>query len=352
MKPTLDVMEKERSTLRLIVLLFIGAMLNFFLLIPSIPTVVVVLTSTSQPFPSVSEQQVGYIVAYGLLSVPYCAGATVAFKPKRFVSPLYVQVITFVLASSPLFYYLFANAAYASIDQLVQVLGRIAYGLGAFLLVIGLYQEISVRWLVGVSNEGYDPKTFILQKDFGKMKDFFLNSDFLKSWELKIIENANDRMVVRAKRSLRNSTVMVLTHDEGGNHSILATCAFRATRDVVKKDGPASRRRDRIVNAIRDEFDCPYWDTDLNNRASSRAERITLEGTEARWAKIGGLPRPYMGIVLGIIGVLALATLVQLFFYSNLELYLIIISSTFVSAFVELAPPLLKALRAQTLEQD
>lgn len=89
-------MESEGTTIRYIVLMFLGAGINFTVgFVVMFSGITALIQSPVQTLTSTLPQTVSLLVTcYFVIGIIYSTSASLSFYPKRIVSPLYVQITT------------------------------------------------------------------------------------------------------------------------------------------------------------------------------------------------------------------------------------------------------------------
>jgi hypothetical protein len=214
---------------------------------------------TAQTFSSLSEDYSkifppgSYILtAYLMIPIIYCIFATLFFKPKRLISPLNVQIGTYILYSALIIYNTF------SLNMNPEFYTDLVLGLvfvGFVILGIGMFQFFVVRWVVGLNYDSSDRITYHVNM---KPQDVanILGKNFKRTWKFTYrkeeSENEKPAWYLKIKDTFSNYVLVGIgSMVEEPEKCIIATVAFQSDRIVwVQKSKTATEERESIINDI------------------------------------------------------------------------------------------------------
>jgi len=193
------------------------------------------------------------IVVYLLLPIIYCIILSLLFVPKKIVNPLHIQVGAFALYSTFLINYYLNN--YSNPETFQNIFGILVI-IAMYIIMIGFFQFISVRWVVGLIYEGCDRKTFIINgspkeimKNLGKE---FLRTRNFKKPMTKLEKTDNPITILRYEDASRNNITFAFgSLQEVKNKCILSTVAFHKSISLISKSLTATAIRDAIIRDIK-----------------------------------------------------------------------------------------------------
>lgn len=167
-------------------------------------------------------------IGYVLLTIIYCTTFSILFRPKRIVSPVNVQIGTGIAVSFIVFYGMVAAMKATTMYQTLIFLGNLTlamFFLTLFLVVIGAFQLIFVRWLVGLNLVGMDRKSYSIDGDVEAVdkaiREFLAFRGYVRRSDIE------KEILYRRPSSLSEQVILTLGQDPKNKHnSILATVAF------------------------------------------------------------------------------------------------------------------------------
>lgn len=254
--PPLEKLRKQSLPTALFFITIVIVPLQVCFLLSMITEGAISSLSTSKPQLIFPDNIVTAFV-YCILPIIYCIIVSLwLFRPKRLVSPLFVQIGTMVVLSMYLIEHAFSSNSlvfstpigYSNLTQDLIFMALLA-------IAVGFTQEIIVKWVVALNFDSVDRKSFRVEMN---------PTDFLKlTWEtLHDVWEFNRR---RDNPKAKTSIIWVLkTHDRSGNsviltigsvqgnqsESIVATVAYHASAYGISTSKTASEMTDSIIRDV------------------------------------------------------------------------------------------------------
>lgn len=237
------------------------------------------------------------LIGYFAVPIILCTVFSIVFQPKRIVSPINVQIGTSVGISMILLYN-WGTAQFTGASQAQNELGILAAGLiilSVVLVVVGLFQFIIVRSLVGINLVSTDRKSYSIDGNVEAIDKVIRKFLDLRGYTRELgIEG--EIMYERNQIPFSEKVILALGPDpRNKNHSILATVAFHKGPFNIKEATVASDIRDSIIFEMSARLLSNEMSFDLNeiknyefvDPVSAWAYTVACEPTVSRIAKIG-----------------------------------------------------------------
>jgi hypothetical protein len=190
-------------------------------------------------------------IGYFILTIVYCALASIFFNPKRIVSPINVQIGTGTTLSIMFIYDTLKTMKPTTEAEAWQIVGNMAgtiFFLIIVLFLVGAFQFFAVRWLVGSNLVGMDRKSYSIDGDYGTIDRLL---DFLSVRDLRRQTDIENKIIYKMPRTYASQVLLVLGPDpKNEHHSILATVAYRKGTYSFEKSEYAATLRDSIIAEI------------------------------------------------------------------------------------------------------
>jgi len=332
----------ESTTVRLGLLTLVGMVIELVLALPVMSYAVTLLTVPTQVVASnvalitITLGAYPFILGYTLFPIVYCTLVSFLAIPRRLISPLNIQIGTFVfgtiivldkaLFSTPYF----GTLPSVQITNLATVLTVYLVVAGVFTVTLGFVQTIAVRFLIGLNLEDLDPVSYRINASLS-----FLNTQMDKNFRdsFNLSKQTDDDGIVIMKGNNDALSIVLCIKEFRDEISekvdcILATVAYESRFTVVTKTEAASTWRDSFVWALRGKSMRQYATIEfvrletLDDPASMRAYNLAKEPTEGR-VRIGlqflsGLPKELKsGIIVTVIAWLAIFFIWAIQYLSN-----------------------------------
>lgn len=319
-------LSKEDKTMRLLALTVFGVALeaivgNAFILnaYDTLTFANFVSTSTSTTF--IPAYTMPLLAVYVLLPVPYCWLASRSFKPKRIVSPLNIQIMSFttIVVGYILINIIYVmNYSFANFNLVLFLDNVLSVGLslGALLLFVGFFQDQVVRFLLGLNGtaDDIDLKAWPVEVPFSEISDT-LDSEFLHHYGLRLKKRDEKVLLLRLRTRDKRKVVLGFAPDPSDAFkSILAACGYGQGSYSIYRLDTASEMRDRAVKDLqyrltenregKSFFDKPLKET--TDLASEEVRDFALEVTETGTSSLARVRRSIL-LTIGLpMAVLAL----------------------------------------------
>lgn len=187
---------------------------------------------------------------YIVVSLIYCLAVSLAFKPKRIVSPLLTQGLTvafmtieFVIPFT-MYTYLLHN------QQAVENALGILILASAMLILVGFIQTELIRRWVGLNEplEEIDKHIVSFDIDFKKMKEIMLSDEFLSLGGFKRKKNkSHEQLILESSSRDSEKLVFVLSADKKDERSYLAGIPYQISYNTISKSAKASAWMESII---------------------------------------------------------------------------------------------------------
>jgi len=348
-------MKEQRTTIRSIVLIFLGAGINFtFGYAVMLSSLNAMIQSPLQTIASnIPQTTVLLAIVYFLVGIIYSTCTSLAFQPKRIISPIYNQIITASFVPVLVIYILATVPRNPPMDLVTgsgTTLGLFILSLVIFLLA-GIGQTFVVKSLVGLNGTKEDVNSFGLIIN-GKFSDV-----------LKALKKPDVREVLRIPKeedSKRGERSYVFRTPDGSNEQLfiaviedsqdntktqLATVSYRQTYYGIGKTGSLMEkvRKETIERALKDAA-LTFKDDNSDSLARLLAYTHGLAITESKLLGLKSMPPHSKAILIGLILMIAIVTGVWKVGYITLETYETFLIFAGFSALFDLLP-LLKSKR-------
>lgn len=265
------------------------------------------------------EPQTPLLIGYFIITIAFSIPASLSFKPKRIVSPLYIQIITGVFILGIISNYLILNANLFS-ERAIQNALVSTLLIVVTMIVTGFVQTEIVKRVVGLNGilNDLDRKTYRLSTDFQKISSEMRKKPFLNLSDFKIIEFDNNTLVLASKSYVHEKLVLVASEDpKKPLETILATVSYEVKHESITKSENASAIMKSVVmyliNTIKNlEPSIQIVEESLENEISNKASVYALSPTRSKFAGLRGTPRYYIFVTI-FIAVVGIATTIAYF---------------------------------------
>lgn len=305
-------LESEASIIRYVVLVLLGAGINFtigFGVVFSSLTALVqspsqALTSTGLPT-SVAI----LVVCYFIIGIIYSTSVSLAFQPKRIISPLYIQITTSSFVPILIVYLLLTVPSTIAVDWSAISGIAIFLFLVSFLMffVAGIGQIMIVRYLVGLNGTKENINSFGLVIN-GKLEDVLkvLKSD--GSQEALYLSKRDERktgehsFVFRTPRGTRKQLFIAIIADPNDNKKTqLATVSYVQTYYGIMKTGDLIKEeRKHTIKSALEKAGMTFSDDETDSLARYMAYDHGLSITESKLLTLRSYPPYSKAILVGI----------------------------------------------------
>lgn len=315
MEPTQKI-ERQYTLVGLVVFTFVGIVIQVLFLTEQLIAAPNQLNSPS-PVISLIPTDVLSAVAYLLWPVLYCSVVSLIPKPKRIVSPLYIQIGTVSLS-------LLIIANYAINSQMITT-PVFTENLLAFLFVwmlvlgfAGFFQLVVVRWVVGLNSEDLDNRmTYLINGELEIVRKAF-NKDFLDVYPFKRVRGVKN-IIMRKLHEPTGDTVILALGENPNNpkESLLATVPFKQSLYSISNSKKARNIRDAAVGFLEKQipprkppikFKPRETDDVISEKAYAHALSPSQPKIEAGVSFLQEIPRYYAYLILFTLIALVVAT--------------------------------------------
>ncbi len=334
-----------------------GAVLESLILLPAIPEVPSFIQAILQntgitPPPS----QWVYLMLYYAIPIIYSIPASLAFTPKRVVSPLNI-----LMGASSLYSIYLASSLVQSYPYfLVFEYGAIIWLLFfAVALIVGIPEAWLVRLLVGLNGDmdslsmGSNParKTYIVPVPFQKVVEIIFNPTNLDVWDMPKPRRKKNEVILQSYSSYEHQKLFIVRPHDSDN-TIIASVAFEKRFYSIYQSEVASRRRDRLVQDIYDQLHLPMEGVvGTEDSVSLKAVEKVLSPTHSVFAPISEASKFLLGIVILTAVLLAISS-AEFFIHPNNGFWASSILLIVIAFVVELAPSVKEYLESRAAESE
>lgn len=193
-------------------------------------------------------------IAYLALPIIYCTIVSLLFQPKRLVSPLNIQIITFATIS---IYLILSETTKTPLDLAFFLAALLFFCFfGALAISVGSFQYLAVRWVIGLDFEdNLDCITYSVNADYKTMATKVLHEDFLKTWKFNRTRGIRKILLYKLHRNSGETIVLALSPDpKDESKSILATVAYQQKFSAICGWKIASNLRNDLVKVLREDL--------------------------------------------------------------------------------------------------
>jgi hypothetical protein len=347
-------LRRQDYELRHWMLIIIGAIIEIFILIPIV-----------SPFFNGLLQPAGqliflYAALLAVLTFLYSLTASLAFSPKRIVSPLLIQmmsavgIILFILTTQlrPI---LLSQYAVEGISYMTVLGNIIVFGiLGLPLLaVLGFVQTELVRRLVGL-NGGLDDigrKTYVLPVAYDKVRDVLTDEVFYSAYDLPKPKEEKGFLIVETSRSSTYQIIMVLRMKDETS-SILSTATYEKKYYSIIRSKLFEGIRDKIVEDIAEKLSIKAEVRETSDPATVKAAKLALGITETPLASMRNIPRFYV-VALILTAFVGIGLTVYFYVFNHDQnLYISSLVLIAVAVIIELLPTMRESWKEKRTEDE
>ncbi len=303
-----NVMKREDILIRLAVLIFIGAGLNACLIIFAVQQIREHGTEPKEiPFITTSPE---LTILYLGVGICYSLATSLTFKPKRIVSPFYIQLVTAtILITATITFEYFKISDIVLAQDFIEntlILFLLAYGCLAF---AGHLQRWIVRRLLGVNGtrDNIHEKTYCMNVNFSHISKILSQKDFLKKngWIVKV--KSEDTIVLQTTNEMQEKHTLALVSD-GKNEN---NCFLTLTSYLIKFDW--LRTPDSVIDhegimggierlVKKDNESMNLVEIDKDQRSTHLALEYTLKVTKSPFGELANYPKRHI-IVVGFLSI-------------------------------------------------
>jgi len=252
--------DSTSSQSRVVIATLVGIGIETAIVAPILMVLYTILYRSSYIYAFVVTELEWMIVVTLCVIVPVVYSAIVSprLRPKRIVSPLTIQVSTVAIVGATVLVILIIKIVGLRITNMIDYLiflGILGVGwLLAFALfgLLGFWQTLVVRWLVGLNEGKPNDATYTVDVAFEVVRAHATKSEFCDFWGLKLQDHSPE-IVLKSRFStgatLKSDVVLVIA-PLGQNKTLIHGSAFaEELYDVAESDG-VSLRRDRIIDSL------------------------------------------------------------------------------------------------------
>jgi len=317
MMSILEVMKREDTLIRLVVLIFVGGGLNTLLIVFSLLEITrhpdVLFSNTGQiPFITTSPE---LTISYVGIGIIYSTAVSLSFTPKRIVSPLYVQVTTATILVTIIYSNILVNNPPALTDSFLG--GTIAvimiiYGILSFL---GFLQGWIIKKMIGVngSKENIDYQTFLINLKFEEVRKTITDRQFLYNHNFIQKGKFTDKIILQTRNSSHEKhTLVVIPHPEKQDYVILCITSYVIQYDWLRKPTTTYERESllgtlqRLLKSPTDDAVDVKFDTDVDDKVCTNiALSQSLEVTASPFSKVRNYQKRHV-IVISLLLIIGL----------------------------------------------
>ncbi|MCL5067721.1 MAG: hypothetical protein M1368_05130 [Thaumarchaeota archaeon] len=301
-----DKLRRETSIVRLLVLLVIGVFIQYLIIAADIyPVARSVVFSPEIPIPN----NVLQLIAYLVVTIVYTTTLSSLLKPKRIISPLYIQVTTSTIALIIMGAYLYqiAPAYLSGLSTTSYTIIQENYVITAFAAIfsasiLGAGQNLLVRWLVGLNGDeddidvrsfrftGTDIKTFaklLINDPYLRHNGLFRRTFKKGIFYMRTFRNDRDRIILLAGPAPNQPSNSPQTHA-----ITLATVACKLGAYTIRKDPNISEDRDNVVRHIQQkvaQLGYEMKEANNDNDVATIASKLALSEAQSRFTELKNL---------------------------------------------------------------
>ena len=242
------------SITRLTVLTFVGAVLMNMVFIAlfweNLKTSVII--GRASPDPAILQN----ILIYFVICFIYCFLSSISFTPKRMISPLHVQIasVGMIIIQLIIGFHHDQLVIQNSYTFFVNSFSAISVYAVMFIM-IGWMIERGLKILIGISGTERDlvKRTFTINMKYKDVKQTLKNSDFRKDHEFRIIDNTDEKLVLKT-RSYENIKIVLVCMPFEQDQTIISIVGHGLNYDSIINSRRARKRISSLERDINDEL--------------------------------------------------------------------------------------------------
>jgi hypothetical protein len=157
-------------------------------------------------------------------------------------------------------------------------------------MVIGLYENLAVKWLVGLDIEGLNRKTYSVLVNAEEVASVMQSDAFNPKWKRSIVIEPG-LLVIRWRLKTDETVLLGLMRDPRAPHarSIVATVAYYEASFYITEDEDASNMRDTLMNDLetrlrRKNPSAQFGEEESNDLATVRVNAIARASGDSKLA--------------------------------------------------------------------
>ena len=226
----LEIRKRDYLLSRTLIVTYLGIAFQLFIVIPSFPSMLQFLNSNSIAF--LFPYNATAFVFYFVFTIFYTYFVTTIFRPRRLVSPLWIQMGAVVTTGLVLLVDVFVYYGSPTLQlRYFQVAVDFSFTLvlsGMIAFMAGFAQYLFVRRIIGLSFENIDERSYTVAKSFETVSKTLTDPDFLYLYDLDIRQQT-ETIVVLERRVLRQRQTIVLSKtSEDQKSSIFGSYCLRS----------------------------------------------------------------------------------------------------------------------------
>jgi len=312
-------LEAEEATIRYIVLVFLGAGINFTIgLAVMISGITALIQSPIQTLSSTLPQSTTLLATcYFVIGILYSISASLTFRPKRILSPLYIQITTAAFVSIVIMFVFMTVSFYPPIDLVVGSIVALVLFLFSLMIffVAGIGQTLVVKFLVGLNGTKENVNSFglLINSKLENVLKVLNSSDFQEALLLDRREKrktGEHSCVFRTPRAARQQLFIAIIEDPNDNEKTqLATVSYRQTYYGIMKLGHlVEDQRKRTITSALKKAGLTFSSDNTDSLARLMAYTHGLSITESKLLTLRSLPPHSKAILIGLISMILIMT--------------------------------------------
>jgi len=357
-------LRRENYNLRLWILTFSGIAIESFVLFPAFPAALSFIASIGQSQSQAPEPVAAqvYLILYYVIPIAFSVPASLAFTPKRLVSPLNILVGAAGIYGIVFLDYLIDTQGLSLTEkelvtdvQQAIIIWVVLTGLGA---IIGFGETYVVRLLVGLNGDmealdsGVNParKTFLIPVSFDRLSTVLEDDTNIQAWGVSTPRRRKRIITIRSYSS-SDIQVILMVRPFDPNNSELVTVAYQKSFYSILQSEAASRVRDGMVRDVVGQLGVAPAIMNRDSGLSIRAANIALVPTRSALAPLSEASKFYVGLVASTLTLLGLLV-AEFYIHPSSEFFASSIVAVLVAFIAEVAPTVKQYLEDRELDKD
>jgi hypothetical protein len=350
---------EQEATIRSIVLVFLGAGVNFT--IGYVVIISALAALISEPIDTLtakaSQTTVIFAMLYFLIGIIYSSCASLAFKPKRIISPFFSQIVTSSFVPILAYYIISTQHSDWTLATGTEVTFILFFTALVIFLVAGFGQERIVKYFVGLNGTKEDVTSFSLMVD-GNLSSVITalkQPDVIEALEIDNRYNkrtSKQSYVFRTPSYFSRQFFISLVEDpQVYAKTQLSTISYIQTRYWIKKTGTLmeENRKNTLEDALK-RAGLAFSNDDTNSSAKVQAYKYGLNVTESKLLGLKSVSVSSWIIMAGLIGLIVLATALWQLGFMTPDTYESFVVVAGISIFIDFLP--LLRIKRSKFEQD
>ncbi len=313
--------KKQQSTIRLLMFTFVCAIIEFLISVPSVMRFILnpqrIISQTPPPpheilIPPLLDSPT-FVGLYFVIPIIFCIATSLSFYPKRMVSPLNIQILTFGMIV------IFSMLITYSVNPLITIhlkdLFAVMMYFFAIIISFGFGQLFLVKLVIGMNGtkDDINQKTYRISLSFEKVESIILDKEFKETWYFKT-KRDHDKIIMKSKFFTTENILIGLQKDpENKNYCIFSTASYEAKFYQIQSTRRIRNKQDLVINEIKKKIgELALGDpVKIDYEISDDIENLALGQTQNKLLFFTRMEGIHKKVLIGLAIVFALVSIVH-----------------------------------------